>query len=359
MRLLVARLTCAFVIVIGAMACSGAVPTPSQLTAPTASPTVTPAAAAASPSAAAPKPEGQIVFFDFAAAPGFAQIYIENADGSNARQLLKSQFNDEKPALSPDGRRVAFTRYVADGAPLKDGGVFIVNVDGTGLKQIDTLSEDVSWSPDGSKVVMTRALFDPGTQAPYNVALWTVNADGSGLNQITLKGRRCENVCANGAQDNQAVWSPDGKRLAFKRDTYTKPEQFSIFTVATDGSDLRLVTPEGMDVGDPDWSPDGTHIAFQAPPEANEGGEQNIYKIQSDGTGLQQLTAKLSSSDGRMGTFHPSWSPDGKQIAFSHDPGMGGVSDIFVMNSDGSGLRVLAATPLNENAPDWGPMPKS
>jgi TolB protein len=177
--------------------------------------------------------------------------------------------------------------------------------------------------------------------------------------QITLKGSRCENACATGAQDNQGVWSPDGKRLAFKRDTCTHPEHFSIFSAAIDGSDLRRVTPERTDVGDPAWSPDGTRIAFQAPPEANEGGQQNIYTIESDGTGIRQLTADLSSSNGRMGTFHASWSPDGNQIVFSHDPGMGGVFDIYLMNADGSGVRVLAATPLNENAPDWGPIPKS
>jgi Tol biopolymer transport system component len=357
MRLLSARLSCTLAIACSATACNGGVPSSSASTAVTPSSNVTPAAAPASPSAVAPPLSGQIVFFDFAVAPGFAQIYIENADGSNVRRVVTSQFNDEKPALSPDGHRIAFTRYVPDGAPLKDGGVFIVNVDGSGLKQIDTQSEDVAWSPDGSKLVMTRALFDPAAQSPYNVALWIVNADGTDLHQISLKGRRCENACANGAQDNQAVWSPDGKRLAFKRDTYTKPERFSIFSMAIDGSDLRRVTPEGMDVGDPDWSPDGTRIAVQAPPEANEGGQQNIYTIKSDGTDIRQLTADLSSSNGRMGTFHPSWSPDGQQIAFSHDPGMGGVSDIFVMNADGSGLRVLAATPLNENAPDWGPTP--
>ena len=46
-----------------------------------------------------------------------------------------------------------------------------------------------------------------------------------------------------------------------------------------------------------------------------------------------------------------------RQIVFSHFPSAGGVSDLFVMNRDGSELRVLAATALNENGPVWGPLP--
>jgi TolB protein len=303
---------------------------------------------------------GQIVFFDFPAGAGKSQIYIEAADGTNVRKLLSSTFDDRSPSLSPDGRRVAFTRYVADGAPLDPGGVFVVNVDGTGLTQLDIVGEDAAWSPDGKQIVDTHALFDPGAAAPYNVALWVMNADGSHKHQITLVGKRCDNACAGGEQHNEGVWSPDGKRIAFKRDVYTSPEHFSIYTVAADGTDPRRVTPEGMDVGDPAWSPDGTLIAFQSPPEANSGGEQNIYTIHPDGSGIRQLTAHLSSSDGTQGTFHPSWSPDGSMILFSHDPGTTGrYADIFVMNADGSDVHVVAGTPLNENWANWGVTPQS
>ena len=315
------------------------------------SPAVTPAASDAPLS-------GQIVFFDFPVS-GTSQIYVESADGTNVRKVLSSKFDDRSPSLSPDGRRVAFTRYLEDGAS-PEGGVFVVNVDGTGLKQLDSLGEDVAWSPDGRKLVDTHALFDAdSSKGPYNVALWIMDADGSHKHQITLLGKECRDACAGGEQHNEGFWSPDGKRIAFKRYQYTNPEQFSIYTVASDGTDPRRVTPVGMDAGDPAWSPDGTLIAFQSPPEANAGGEENIFTIHPDGSGLRQLTAHLSSrTDGNQGTFHPSWSPDGAQILFSHDPGTTGpYSDIFVMNADGSDVHVLAGTALNENWANWGVVP--
>lgn len=185
-----------------------------------------------------------------------------------------------------------------------------------------------------------------------------MNADGTNAHQVTLKGLECRNVCPEGAQDNQAGWSPDGNRIVFLRDRYTTPETYAIFTIGADGSDLQQVTPWELDAADPDWSPDGNLIVFNSPAEALRGGEQNIFTIHPDGTGLTQLTAHLSSyPDGGQGTFHPSWSPDGTQILFTHIPSTDNLADFFVMDRDGSGLHVLAETRLNENHAFWGGSP--
>ncbi len=337
---------------------------PTPIATSTASPSLSAATSVgptASPSPAAPKSEGQIVFFDYAVASPHQQVYIERADGSDARRLSVSDFDDVKPRLSPDGRTVAFTRY----GPVVSN-IVLVNVDGTNERVIDTVScakacggdEDVSWSPDGTRLIVTRNLMDPSGNAstwtsPINVALWVMRADGTGAHQLTLKNRVCHDVCKGGAQDNRAAWSPDGKRIAFTRDAYTKPEQYGIFTIGADGSDLRRVTPITMNVDDPAWSPDGNLIAFQSPPEPTEGVIQSIYTIHPDGTGLKELTGSL----GLGGSNGASWSPDGRHIVFSHFPGMNGVADLYVMNSDGSDMHAIAETPLNENSPFWGVSP--
>lgn len=310
-----------------------------------------------SPAASRAPAEGQIVFVSVEAGRG--QIYLERADGTGVTALVASAFDDESPALSPDGRKVVFARNTADGSTAL--GAYVVNIDGTGLKQIDTNGEDPSWSPDGSHLVETRALFDSGAAAPYNVALWIVNASSGAAHQITRVGVRCPDACANGGQDGEARWSPDGKLLAFLQETYTSPEQFSIFTMAVDGTDIRRVTPDSMNVADPHWSPDGKRVVFQSPPDPSEHFAQDIYTILVDGTGLMQLTKNLSASpSGLEGAFHPSWSPDGRQIVFGRFPGSNpdGAS-LFMMNADGTDLHLLAPTKLDQNAPEWGLMPAS
>ncbi|MEA2674073.1 MAG: TolB protein [Chloroflexota bacterium] len=314
-----------------------------------------PSAAASRPAASRAPAEGQIVFVSVEAGRG--QIYLERADGTGVKALVASDFDDESPALSPDGRRVAFARNTADGSTAL--GAYVVNIDGTDLKQIDTNGEDPSWSPDGSQLVETRALFESGAAAPYNVALWIVKTGSGAAHQITRVGVKCPDACANGGQDGEARWSPDGKRLVYLQEMYTSPEQFSIFTMAADGTDRQRLTPVGMNVADPHWSPDGKSVVFQSPPDPSEHAAQDIYSIHADGTGLTQLTAKLPAlPSGLEGAFHPSWSPDGRQIVFARFPGsnLDGAS-LFVMNTDGTDLHLLAPTDLDQNTPEWGPIP--
>ena len=324
------------------------------------------ASAGASPvsSASAPQLGGQVVFADGKAGSSHWQIYIENADGSSVRQLVRSDADDFTPSLSPDGTQVVFHRVDVSGT---QDQILVVNIDGTHLHEVkpggcpsvcsDAVEGARAWSRD-DHILFVRAIFK-GVLGVVNVGIWVMNADGTEAHQLTNTGLECPNVCAGGSQDDEAAWSPDGKRVVFLHDLYTKPEQFSIFTMAPDGSNVRQLTPVGMDVGDPDWSPDGARIVFQSPSEPVVSGEQNIYTIRPDGTGITQLTEHLSSGpSGGQGTFHPCWSPDGTEIVFSHSPGLGGEgADLFVMNADGSGLRVLAATTLNENAACWGPTP--
>ena len=298
---------------------------------------------------------GQIVFQ--APVNGHSQIFLEHADGSNVRRLVTSGDDDWTPSISPDGRRVAFFRIFADGSPDE---IFLVNVDGSHLHPVgasgcgeNCLGDDTEgypWSPDGSQLVFERALLD--ASGNVNVGLWLMNTDGTGAHQITQLDLAVD------SEDHRPAWSPDARRLVFQRiDRTVTPEQGVLFSVAVNGTDLRQMTPSALDVNDPDWSPDGALIAFQSPAEANQGGAQDIYTIKPDGTSLTQLTAGLSSHKGFEGTFHPSWSPDGTQLVFSHSPSTAGAADLYEMDRDGTGLHVVRHTVLNENAPDWGTAP--
>lgn len=81
---------------------------------------------------------------------------------------------------------------------------------------------------------------------------------------------------------------------------------------------------------------------------------QNIWTINPDGTGPAQLTTYRKRG---QATFHPSWSPDGSQLLFSHSPSTDGSGDFFVMDRDGGNQHVIAKTQLHENHGHWGTSP--
>jgi Tol biopolymer transport system component len=317
--------------------------------------------------------EGQIVFEDVGDNFVHTQIWIENADGSNVRKIVSDMFTDSAVSLSPDGSLVAFYQGYTDSleAALADpslaGAIMAVGVDGTGLHEVDTGVRAMrcdagpegtnAWSPDGHRLAFTRTCFESdGTFVGQG--LWTINVDGTESNEVTHNTPKqpcpppyddCRHL-----EDHRASWSPGGGRLVFARiDTSVTPEKSAIFTIGVDGGNPHQVTPWKLDANDPDWSPDGTSIVFNSPAEA--GGDQNIFAIRPDGSGLTQLTSGLSTyPNGGQGTYHPSWSPDGTEILFSHSPATGGFADLFVMNRDGSDLHVLAETELEENHAEWG-----
>jgi dipeptidyl aminopeptidase/acylaminoacyl peptidase len=91
----------------------------------------------------------------------------------------------------------------------------------------------------------------------------------------------------------------------------------------------------------PTWSPDGRQIAFVRA----AGRFPSLFVVNTDGSGLRQVTTGITVED-------PEWSPDGSRFAFSGGPG----SDIFVVNADGSGLRSLTGAEIGNAAnPSWSP----
>ncbi|HTL95083.1 MAG TPA: hypothetical protein VL157_06045 [Gemmatimonadaceae bacterium] len=110
---------------------------------------------------------------------------------------------------------------------------------------------------------------------------------------------------------SQSAFSPDSKRLAFTALGEGKEELY-ILDVATRKRIAQIHLPlDG--ITSPSWSPDAKHIVFSG----DHGGITDLYTINADGTGLRQLTSD------RYGDLQPQWSPDGSTIAFATDRGDG------------------------------------
>ena len=103
--------------------------------------------------------------------------------------------------------------------------------------------------------------------------------------------------------------SPDGEWLA----CYSMGNRSHIFIMRTDGSELRNLTDDNFRHYWPRWSPDGKRIAFSS----RRSGPYELWIINRDGSGLQQLTRDHLSP----GAHYSPWSPDGSSIAYSiHAP---------------------------------------
>ncbi|MCH8029524.1 MAG: PD40 domain-containing protein [Candidatus Dadabacteria bacterium] len=131
----------------------------------------------------------------------------------------------------------------------------------------------------------------------------------------------------------------NGTRVVFNSDKVWDQDIYVLNLVPT-VSEKRLTRALRLEQS-PEWSPDGTKIAFSA--------NSNIYVANADGTNPRKLT-RSSAID-----VSPTWSPDGRRIAFASD--RAGSPKIYVMNSDGTGLKLLTFREYNTD-PAWSPNPE-
>jgi hypothetical protein len=117
--------------------------------------------------------------------------------------------------------------------------------------------------PEGRQIAFERAIGPTQASGPPAVAgIFVMNADGSNVRQLTQLEPN------SGSEDHGPTWSPDGRRIAFMRsnNTIDPLDASSIYTIESDGSDLRLarrMPRRWPGAGWPDWSPDGSRILLR------------------------------------------------------------------------------------------------
>jgi Tol biopolymer transport system component len=128
-----------------------------------------------------------------------------------------------------------------------------------------------------------------------------------------------------------------------------------IAVVGANGTGLRVLTHDKVTEDDPVWSPDGRKIAFIRPTAHTS---SQVWVMNADGTEQHSLTRLRSAPSLYSGDLEPalSWSPDGRQIVFSAFPSQqGGLEQLYLLNVRTHALKRLPNVPNGATNPAWSP----
>jgi Tol biopolymer transport system component len=171
--------------------------------------------------------------------PSLTGVYtVRSSDGGDLQRVTSDPNGDDAPSdYSPDGKRLVITRANDTTYELDT-----VKLDGSGMKRITPEGMafnfgNGSWSPQGNEIVFSAHVPD----FDYHSSIWVVHFNGTGLRQLPIAG-----PCGGPLSDPTTigcfnpVWSPDGKKIAFGRNA--DDDQRDLYTVNADGSSLFQVT---------------------------------------------------------------------------------------------------------------------
>jgi Tol biopolymer transport system component len=222
--------------------------------------------------------------------------------------------------------------------------LYTMNADGTGVTQLtntpNLTARYPAWSPDGTKIAFRGF-------ANGNADIYVINADGSGLQRLTTEP----------SVESVPAWTPNGKQIVFASNrndpnptTCFNAElcHYDLFIMNADGSHERQLASSPSPAADffPRVSPDDNTIAFTS----TRSGSYAIWTMTTNGTAIHQVTPNSMQAGG------PDWSPNGTKILFGNNScSTCANSDLFVMDANGQNVTQLTSNFGNNFSAKWSP----
>jgi TolB protein len=267
-------------------------------------------------------PDGaRIAFVSDRDEPGIFQLYVANADGSGLNALTSGVAGADWPVWTPDGEWIYYDSR-------KGERIEIFRVHSSGGEPVQVTESEEGSDSHVSLSVKGGVAFDSNREADGLRKIYTMAPDGTKLRLITV----------NPHSNSFPAWSPDGEWIAFRIRNSTFSPVSEIHVIKPDGSGLRAVTKLGAAATHPAWSPDGTRIVFVAVIDGNH----EICVTSADGVTVERLT------ETERNELRPTFSHDGTEILFcANESGRFG---IYKMKADGSEPQLVGFVTENRAA---------
>ena len=230
------------------------------------------------------------------------------------------------PVWSPDGTKLAFLRQYAPEGYVERTTLYVARGDGSQARSLSVSAADPwgapVWAPKGGRLAYA---------SEQTGQIETIAVDGSGRRRVTRE--------PGDSVLTPFAWSADARRILYAASV--SPEHSHIWTMSPAGTGFKRLTRSRRDEGHPAWSPDGRQVAFTRwfAPNEHKDATGAIYTIRRDGTHEKHL---LGGPKAGYSASHPTWSPDGKRIAFVRISLDFEDTGLFVADADGSHVRRIA-----------------
>ena len=322
-------------------------------------------------------------------------IWVAPVDGSEAQRFTSGTANASSPEWSPDGRWLAFVserESEATGKDAKKQGkdkpqIWVLPVTGGEARQLTFMEHGASspvWSPDSKRLIFSAQVGPADEETEEGKPLPKVRVinqlwyklDGVGfiyerrshLFLTSVNGGTPQQLTDGDWDDGDAAWSPDGTQIVFTsnhaedRWRILGADLYTLQIHDNTASELRCLTDSTLACGSPSWSPDGKTIAFLASAKVHSGGHTYLYSIASDAD--KQAPQNLSKDfDGTCMDWTNSDIGDEHLMpppAWSADgaslyvlASLHGASRLFTLSARGAGTQPPTLTPGNVHVRDF------
>ncbi|MEP6961478.1 MAG: DUF5050 domain-containing protein [Acidobacteriota bacterium] len=255
---------------------------------------------------------------------GKQEIWSMDHDGGNQTLMTRNNTITFMPAVSQDGKLVAYTTNTKDTWAIRVVQT-ATNRQQTFVNPVTSTISTPAFSPDGKKLWFSMVIND-------YTQIVTSNVDGGQMQRVS-KNRAIElSAKVNPKNPQEVIFISD-------RTGHTQ-----LYRMNADGGGVEMISNGQGEVHNPAWSPDGTKIAFQW----NKGfvaGDFNIFIQDLANKTLVQLTHESGTNE------NPSWAPDGIHLVYSNQKGRS--TQIYSILANGTRVKQLTSQGSTNKQPVW------